>query len=134
MSPATKVSNRNQIYDQYLVPQPHQELPLPGSGTGFEHWSDISTKLNAALAEFKARGQHRKVDQLQLEVARTLLHVKRFEDAFKVLHPLWQGMSWRKEGWWSLTSEVLWALHECALRVQDKATYVATEWELYCQG
>jgi hypothetical protein len=135
MSPATKVSNRNQIYDHYLVPQPHEELPLPGSGaTGFEHWSDISTKLNTALAEFKARGQHRKVNQLQLEVARTLLHVKRFEDAFKVLHPLWQTMFWRKEGWWSLASEVLWALHECALRVQDRATYVATEWELYCQG
>lgn len=135
MSPATKVSSRNQVYDHYLVPQPHEELPLPGSGgEGFQHWSDISTKLNAAVKEFKARGQQRKVDQLRLEVARTLLHVKRFDDAFKVLRPLWASMSWRKEGWWGLASEVLWALHECALRIQDQETYVATEWELYNQG
>jgi hypothetical protein len=134
MSPATRVSNRNQIYDQYLVPQPHEELPVPGVGGGFEHWSDISAKLRAAISEFQARGQYRKVNQLQLEVARTLLHVKRFDDAFNVLRPLWQTMAWRKECWWSLASEVLWALHECALRVRDRETYLATEWELYSQG
>lgn len=131
MSPATKVSNRNQMYDQYLVPQPHEEFPVPGVGGGYEHWKDISSKMESAIAEFKARGQQRKVDQLQLEVARTLLHVKRFDDAFKVLQPLWKTMSWRKEGWHHLTSEVVWALHECALRVQDRETYLATEWELY---
>ncbi|CAO2650601.1 Nn.00g018930.m01.CDS01 [Neocucurbitaria sp. VM-36] len=133
MSPATKVSNRNQIYDQYLVPQPHEELPLPGTGGGFEHWKDILMKMKAAISEFKRRGQHRKVNQLRLEVARTLLHVKRFDGAFEVLRPLWETMNWRKEGWWSLASEVLWALHECALRVQNRETYVATEWELYSQ-
>ncbi|RAR08533.1 Gryzun trafficking through golgi-like protein [Stemphylium lycopersici] len=135
MSPAAKVSNRSQIYDSYLVPQPHEEYPLPGVGaTGFEHWKDISSKMNDAIAQFKARAQHRKVDQLQLEVARTLLHAKRFDDAFKVLRPLWETMAWRKEGWWSLASEVVWALHECALRVQGLETYVATEWELYSQS
>ncbi|KAJ4341846.1 hypothetical protein N0V87_001511 [Didymella glomerata] len=135
MSPATKVSNRNQIYDYYLVPQPHEELPLPGSGgRGFQHSDDISAKLNAAVREFKAHGQDRKAEQLRLEVARTLLHVKNFDEAFKVLRPLWASMSWRKEGWWSPASEVLWALHECALRIQDRETYVATEWELYSQA
>ncbi|KAF1837570.1 hypothetical protein BDW02DRAFT_565864 [Decorospora gaudefroyi] len=131
MSPAAKVSNRNQIYDHYLVPEPHEELPVAGVDGGFEHWKDISAKMNAAIAEFGARGQNRKVHQLQLEIARTLLHVKKFEDAFKVLRPLWETMAWRKEGWWNLASEVLWALHECALRVQDQETYIATEWELY---
>jgi len=133
MSPAAKVSSRNQIYDRYLVPEPHEEYPLAEVGGGFEHWKDIATKLNASMLEFKSRGQHRKAEQLQLEVARTLLHVKRFDDAFKVLQPLWEKMAWRKEGWYSLASEVLWALHECALRVHDREIYVATEWELYCQ-
>ncbi|CAA9958583.1 Gryzun multi-domain protein [Pyrenophora teres f. maculata] len=131
MSPATKVSNRNQIYDYYLVPHPHEEYPMPGVGNGFEHWRDISGKLNAAIAEFRTRGQLRKVHQLQLEVARTLLHVNRFGDAFKVLRPLWETMAWRKEGWWVLTSEVVWALHECALRIKNLETFVATEWELH---
>ncbi|RYN84699.1 hypothetical protein AA0117_g45 [Alternaria alternata] len=97
MSPAAKVSARNQIYDHYLVPHPHEEYPVPGIGNGFEHWKDISAKLNDAIAEFKARGQHRKVDQMQLEVARTLLHVRKFDDALKVLRPLWETMAWRKE-------------------------------------
>ncbi|KAF2833226.1 hypothetical protein CC86DRAFT_310940 [Ophiobolus disseminans] len=133
MSPATRVSNRNQIYDGYMVPQPHEELPLSGVAGGFEHWDDISSKLRAAVVEFQARGQHRKVDQLQLDVARTLLHVKRFDEAFEILRPLWQTMTWRREGWWSPASEVLWGLHECALRVGDRETYLATEWELYSQ-
>jgi hypothetical protein len=134
MSPATKVSNRNLAYDYYLVPEPHKEVSPQGTSGGFEHWKDIVEKLNAAIMEFEARGQRRRVEQLQLEVSRTLLHVKRFDDAFKVLKPLWQSMAWRREGWWSLASEVLWGLHECALRVRDPATYVATEWELYSQG
>lgn len=134
MSPATKVSNRNQIYDHYLVPEPHLEYPIPGIPGGFEHWKDIVGKLGAAITEFEARGQVRKVHQLQLEVARTLLHVKRFNDAFKVLRPLWEAMAWRKEGWWALASEVLWALHECALHIHDAETYLATEWELYSRG
>ncbi|KAH8731169.1 Gryzun, putative trafficking through golgi-domain-containing protein [Phaeosphaeriaceae sp. PMI808] len=60
MSPATRVSNRNQIYDHYLVPQPHEEIPVPGISGGFEHWSDISGKLRAAISAFEARGQYRK--------------------------------------------------------------------------
>ncbi|KAF2637024.1 hypothetical protein P280DRAFT_492659 [Massarina eburnea CBS 473.64] len=130
MSPATKVSNRNQIYDNYLVPEPHLEYPMPGFTGGFEHWKDIVGKLSAAVAEYDARDQSRRVEQLQLEMARTLLHVKRFDDAFKVLKPLWETMSWRREGWWTLSSEVLWGLHECALRVSDAETYAATEFEL----
>jgi solute carrier family 25 protein 38 len=134
MSPAAKVSNRNQMYDSYLVPEPHLEYPLQGTPGGFEHWKDITAKLGAAIEEFEARSQYRKVQQLQLELARTLLHVKEFDGAFKVLRPLWENMAWRKEGFWSLASEVLWGTHECALRVQDVETYVATEWELNSSG
>lgn len=134
MSPAAKVSNRNQVYDNYLVPEPHLEFPVQGTPGGFEHWKDITGKLHAAIHEFEIRRQYRKVHQLQLEIARTLLHVKQFDEAFKVLRPLWETMSWRKEGFWSLSSEVLWGMHECALRVRHAETYVATEWELSSSG
>lgn len=134
MSPATKVSNRNLTYDHYLVPEPHMEIPIPGTSGGFEHAKDIVKKLSDAVLEFEARGQLRKVEQLQLEICRTLLHAKRYDDAFKILRPLWEHMSWRREKWWDLASEVLWALHESALRVQDPETYVVTEWELYSPG
>lgn len=134
MSPAAKVSSRNQTYDVYLVPEPHQEMPLNGTAGGFEHWKDIVAKLNKAIPEFEARGQLRKVEQLRLEVSKTLLRAQQYEDAFLTLRPLWESMSWRREGWWNLASEVVWALHECALRVQDRETYVLTEWELYSPG
>jgi hypothetical protein len=134
MSPATKVSHRNQIYDTYLVPEPHQEYPVSGTGGGFEHWRDIVAKLNAATSEYEGRMQHRRICQLQLEAGRTLLHVKNFPEAFKVLRSLWETMAWRREGWWSLASEVVWALHECAFRVHDVEAYFATEWELQSRG
>jgi solute carrier family 25 protein 38 len=134
MSPATKVSNRNQIYDRYLVPEPHLEMPIEGTNGGFKHWQDIVLKLGESIIEYEVRGQLRKVEQLQLEISRTLLHVKHYDQGFKVLKPLWENMAWRREGWWSLASEVVWALHECALRVRDAETYVITEWELYSPG
>jgi hypothetical protein len=134
MSPAARVSHRNQIYDTYLVLEPHLEYPEQANSGGFEHWRDIVGKLNSAIAEYAAREQHRKVHQLQLEAGRTLLHVKEFPEAFKVLRPLWGSMAWRREGWWSLASEVVWGLHECALRVQDAEAYVVTEWELNSRG
>jgi hypothetical protein len=134
MSPATKVANRNQVYDHYLVPEPHLELPLGGTVGGYEHWKDIVTKLGDAILEFEARGQLRQVEQLQLDVSKTLLRARKYKEAFKVLRPLWENMAWRREGWWNLASEVLWALHECALRIQDTETFVASEWELHSPG
>ncbi|KAF2274519.1 uncharacterized protein EI97DRAFT_435057 [Westerdykella ornata] len=131
LSPATRVSNRNQMYDYYLVPEPHLEMPLEGVGGGFEHWKDIVTKLEMAIPEFEARGQSRKLDQLKLEISRTLLQAQRYDDAFKILKPLWKSMSWRREGWWNVASDVLWAIHECAKKVSDQETYVLTEWELH---
>ncbi|KAF1994592.1 hypothetical protein P154DRAFT_526937 [Amniculicola lignicola CBS 123094] len=130
-SPAGKVSNRNQVYDQYLVPEPHMEAPSEGSSGTFEHWKDIVEKLAAAANEFDIREQRRKVEHLKWDISRTLLHAKQYAEAFGVLRPLWETMSWRREGWWSLASEVLWGLHECALRVHDPETFIATEWELY---
>jgi solute carrier family 25 protein 38 len=131
LSPATKVSSRNQVYDTYLVPEPHLEAPTNATPGAFEHWTDIVMKLNEAIPEFEARGQLRKIEQLKLEVSKTLLRAKQYDDAFLTLRPLWESMSWRREGWWNIASEVLWALHECALHVQDRETYVLTEWELY---
>ena len=134
MSPAQQVSQRNQTYDYYLVPEPHIENPMPGVSGGFEHWKDIVEKLTSASFEFDARGQRRKVEQLQFEVARTLIYAEKFAEALKILRPLWQSMSWRREGWWNIASEVIWALYDCALRTRDAETYLVAEWELYSKG
>lgn len=128
-SPATQVAHRYGTYDRYLVPEPHVEHPLSGN-EGFDHCSEIVDTLNQSMSEYYARGQQRMVDQLSLDAAKSLIHARRYGEALSFLRPLWEGMSWRKEKWWALVSEVTWALHECANRVQDPETAVVTEWEL----
>lgn len=132
-SPAAMVASRYGTYDTYLCPEPHVEHALPGN-KGFDHTSDIVDTLNQSISEFYARGQQRFVDKLQLDVGKELIRAGSFSEALSVLKPVWEGMTWRKEQWWPLVSEVTRALHECALRTQDAWTVVATEWELLSRG
>ncbi|KAJ9668593.1 hypothetical protein H2201_001235 [Coniosporium apollinis] len=133
-SPAHQVVNRYGTYDTYLVPEPHEESPLPSSSKkGFDHTSQIVDTLNEAINEFYARGQQRAVDRLQLDTGKALMHAGRYSNALNVLTPLWEGMSWRAERWWSLASQVTWTLHGCAVRLQEAKTIVATEWELHSE-
>jgi solute carrier family 25 protein 38 len=133
LSPAAQVSHRYTTYDNYLVPEPHVEYALPGS-KGYDHCGEIIDTMNQAATEYYTRGQQRVVDQLNLEMAKELIHAKRYADAESVLRPLWEGMSWRKEKWFLLVAEVTSALRECALRVQDPEILLATEWELLCKA
>ncbi|KAF2089057.1 hypothetical protein K490DRAFT_38133 [Saccharata proteae CBS 121410] len=132
-SSATQVATRYRTYDTYLVPEPHVEYPLQGR-EGFDHCSEITDLLNKATGEFHSRGQQHFVDKLALDMGRELIHAGRYNDALSVLRPLWEGMSWRKENWWSLVSEVTWALHECGQRCADEPTILETEWELMSQS
>ncbi|KAF2145473.1 uncharacterized protein K452DRAFT_264522 [Aplosporella prunicola CBS 121167] len=130
MSPATQVVNRYGTYDTYLVPEPHVEYPLPGKGEGFDHTGEIVDLFNRAVGEFHARGQYRLVDKIHFDMGKELIHAHRYSNALSVLKPLWEGMNWRKEGWWPLVTEVTWALHACAQLCGDEEMIVATEWEL----
>lgn len=132
MSPATKVANRFATYDTYLVPEPHVEFPIPDKGVeGFDHTAEIVDLFNRAVGEFHARSQERFVDKLQLDMGKELMHAERYSDALSALKPLWEGMSWRKERWWPLVSDVTWAMNECARRCSDEETLLATEYELH---
>ncbi|KAF2761598.1 hypothetical protein EJ05DRAFT_507251 [Pseudovirgaria hyperparasitica] len=126
---ATKGADRYASYDLYLVPPPHIEQPLEGND-GYDHCSEISELLNQAISQYFARGQQRFVDRLNLELGWALLHGKRYSDALSVLKPLWEGMSWRTEGWWHLASAVTWALNESAFHCQEANVLVCTEWEI----
>ncbi|OJD38778.1 foie gras liver health family 1 [Diplodia corticola] len=132
MSPATKVANRFATYDIYLVPEPHVEFPIPNKGgEGFDHTAEIVDLFNKAVGEFHARSQQRFVDKLQLDMGKELIHAERYSDALSALKPLWEGMSWRNERWWTLVSDVTWALNECAKRCSDEESFLMTELELH---
>lgn len=132
-SPATQVAHRLRAYDTYLCPQPHVEMPLPGN-EGFAHSQDIVGILDDAVSEFFARDQQRLVDKLKLQMGQEYTKAAEYTTALSILKPLWQGMIWRSDKWWALVSEVTWALHECALKVHDAETLVATEAEMMCDG
>lgn len=128
-SPATNVARRNDTYDTYLVPEPHEEHPSHGT-SGFDHTGEAVDLFNSAVADFHARGQQRMVDKLSLDIGIELLTAGRYTDAMSVLKPLWEGMSWRKERWWDLVSQVTWAYHDCATFCRDVEGIVTSEWEL----
>ena len=72
----------------------------------------------------------RSVQELKLELARELIGLQAWDDALRVLRPLWQAMTYRTEGWWDIVEEVGWTLRSVARRTGDRGTVVAVDWEL----
>lgn len=130
-SPASATTSRNTTYDTYLCPEPYSEFPLPDTAqNGFNHTTDTNDLLNQASGAFYDRNQKRQADRLQLEVGRELMRAGRFEEASDVLKPLWEMMTWRKEKWWQLAGQISQLLHNCARRLADLETLIATQFEL----
>lgn len=132
-SPAAHVVQRYGMYDTYLCPEPHNENPLEGEH-GYDHLSDIISKLHSSGQEFSDRNQQRFVDQLKLEHAKELIRSKNFGKALGILEPLWKEMRWRKEGWWTLVYYILCYLHECASSSGHQGLVLLTTWELLSAG
>ncbi|KAF1982934.1 hypothetical protein K402DRAFT_466392 [Aulographum hederae CBS 113979] len=128
-SPASAVASRHGTYDTYLCPEPHVEMPLPDH-EGFDHSAEIVDLMNESVAEFHARGQHRAVEKLNLELGKDLVKQKKYSEAFTILKPVWEGTKWREEKWPYLLFEIARNLYECARELPDVPTLVATQWEL----
>lgn len=67
---------------------------------------------------------------MKLRLAENLMSEEAWDDALKVLRPLWQTMSYRNEGWWDIVEEAGWALRAVAAQTGDGGTLVAVDWEL----
>jgi hypothetical protein len=132
-SPASQIASKAYTYDTYLCPEPHEENPLPGH-EGTDHAALIIESLSNAIVEFQRRGQARLVQELQLLSANECMKREAWDDAFKILRPLWQKMSFRREGWWNAVEEVGWALRKAAMKVGDGGSVVAVDWEMMNRG
>jgi hypothetical protein len=128
-SPASQIASKSYTYDTYLCPEPHEENPLAGR-EGVDHSQIIIDSLTKAIREFEKRKQHRLVQELQLSAANESMKRGAWDDALRVLRPLWQKMSFRREGWWNVVEEVAWALRKAAVHVGDGVSVVAVDWEL----
>ncbi|TAQ89462.1 hypothetical protein B7494_g2219 [Chlorociboria aeruginascens] len=128
-SPASQIANKAFSYDTYLCPEPHEEYPLPGR-KGINHSLLIIQVLSKAIPEFGKRGHYRLLQELHLQLANEYIRCEDWDNALSILRPLWQKMTYRREGWWNVVEEIGWALRNVAARMGDGSTVIAVDWEL----
>lgn len=133
-SPASHIASRSYTYDTYLTPEPHEEFPLEGRQGKVNHAKLIQDSLSKAISEFEKRDQKRIVLELTLQSARESIRSEAWEDAVRMLRPLWQVMAVRKAGWWDVVEEIGWTMRTAAAKAGDGGTVVSVDWELLHRG
>lgn len=112
--------------DIYLCPAPADEATT-------DHASLEMASLVSAKEEFRTAVQKRMEDALAFRLAK-LMMIKAPEQpemwgmALRELRGV--ASTYRKEGWWWLLEEVLWAMVECAKNAGDAMSVVTARWEL----
>ncbi|KFX91527.1 hypothetical protein V490_05858 [Pseudogymnoascus sp. VKM F-3557] len=86
--------------------------------------------LRGAISEYESGKSVRSAQAVKLQLAQELIKQEAWDDALRILRPLWHSMTWRREGWWDLTEEVGNILREVASKAGDGGTVVAVDWEL----
>ena len=132
-SPASSIASKAYTYDTYLCPEPHEENPLPGH-KGIDHSALIIDSLKKGITEFQQKNQSRFLQELQLLAANENMKREAWDDALRILRPLWQKMSYRREGWWNAVEEIGWALRKAAVQAGDGGSIVAVDWEMMNKG
>jgi trafficking protein particle complex subunit 11 len=114
--------------DQY--PESSAQSSGPASPEPHRRGGQVLSSLRSSIALLEQKKLLRSVQELKLELAKELIELQAWDDALRVLRPLWQGMSYRNEGWWDIVEEVGWTLRMVARRTGDRGTVVAVDWEL----
>ncbi|KAI9742503.1 MAG: hypothetical protein M1818_004037 [Claussenomyces sp. TS43310] len=89
--------------------------------------------LDSAIGQYKQKRRTRLVQELKLRKAKELIDEEAWDDALRVLRPLWHSMTWRKEGWWDIVEEVGWTLRTVAANTGDGGSVICVDWELMNQ-
>ena len=128
-SPASVVAGQAHLYDTYMCPPPYKEYGF-AEHNRIDHAALIVDTLRKAASQFSKRNQKREVERIALEVAKECMGAGKWKEAMEELKPLWQNLSWRRDGWWYLVEEVSWTVRQCAREVSALQVLIAVEWEL----
>ncbi|KAL6251223.1 hypothetical protein RBB50_001431 [Rhinocladiella similis] len=128
-SPASVVASKAHLYDTYLALEPYREVPIDGSD-GYDYSTSIISGLEEAVKHFSERGQLRKAEILQLELALEHVRSESWTVAIDTLQALWYNQQWRRSGWWKLLQKLGWALLDCVSHVQTPELHMQLSWEL----
>jgi hypothetical protein len=94
------------------------------------HPEETMGSLRESIAQFEQQKLVRSVQEAKLGLAKELIEIEAWDDALRILRPLWQTMTYRNEGWWDIVEEVAYALRNVAARTGDGGTIVSVDWEL----
>ena len=128
-SPSSRVAKRNEIYDTYLCPQPHDEYALTTSDDLYYTKQIVSTYVEAA-DEFTHRAQPSMASRIRLFTAREYTYAEQWQDTLEVTRSLWPGHDWRRSGWWNGVGEVALLLYRSGKELGDRPSQVRALWEL----
>lgn len=126
-SSASQLARRGQMYDTYMCHEPNIEGSL-------DHSISLQSLLDKAIAEYDVRSQTRMVEDLRLQKGKVSLKSGHFDDALRTLQTLWNGMTFRRDGWSDLAEEVLWTLRVAAARAGKIDIVITADWELLNSG
>jgi trafficking protein particle complex subunit 11 len=127
--PASAIAKKAQLHDSYLALEHHNEVPAAGI-PGYDYTHDITSTLQKAIEHYSNTRQLRTAKHLLLIKAVEYIISDAWQDAMRILKPLWNNSSWRHDGWWKLLQEIGWPLLECAKKTQDLEMILQLEWEL----
>ena len=124
-----EVSQLPSIFDTFLCKDPTGDLPFL-TNNGPDQYTAMLRTLQRSADYYSDMDQMRIVERIQFETAQLHMKHEQWQRAIRILIPLWQDLSWRRDGWWSLLEAVDWALKESAKKVSAMETLAAVEWEL----
>lgn len=116
------------LYDTFLVQEPLRQDPFAVT----HNPNDTATRIDIyrkSILYFEERHRRRAVERLKYELGLLYVQQGEWERALKVLKPLWEGVSWRREGWWPILAALGEVVRECAVRCGDGDMVVRGAWE-----
>ncbi|ROW13449.1 hypothetical protein VPNG_04441 [Cytospora leucostoma] len=127
-SPASRLAAKAFNYDNYMCPDPYDELPLARSGVN--HSQLILNYLLSAQSYFIKKRQQRLAAEVSLECAKELATARDWANVVKILRPFWDEMSFRRDGWPEITEDMCWVLRAAAVETSQADLVVSIDWEL----
>ncbi|PSR76630.1 Gryzun, putative trafficking through golgi-domain-containing protein [Coniella lustricola] len=130
-SPASKLASKAFTYDNYMCPEPYEELPLASSGVN--HSQIILDQLLSAQSYFIKKRQRRLAAEVSMECAKEFATVKDWEHVVKILRPFWDEGFAGHDGWPEITEDMCWILRSAAVETAQADLVVSIDWELMNQ-
>ncbi|KAL9045541.1 MAG: hypothetical protein Q9206_007275 [Seirophora lacunosa] len=116
------------LYDTFLIQEPLRQDPFAVT----HNPNDTATRIDIyrkSILYFEERHRRRATERLKYELGLLYVQQGEWERALKVLKPLWEGVSWRREGWWPILAALGEVVRECAVRCGDGEMVIRGAWE-----